>query len=74
MVTTNGHREARVRAAVESCFSPFDGLNGGYTGVTLTPQTWSADSYQVEDMRESESRIRVINTVVTEVGEPGAQS
>ncbi|MDQ3514242.1 MAG: alkaline phosphatase D family protein [Chloroflexota bacterium] len=51
----------------------FDGRHGGYTGVTLTPQTWTADYYQVDDVRDAASAVQVINTVVTEAGNPGVQ-
>jgi alkaline phosphatase D len=52
----------------------FDGRHGGYTGVTVTPESWTADFYQVDDMRDPESGIQVINTTVTEAGNPGVQS
>ncbi len=52
----------------------FDGRHGGYTGVTLTPETWTADYYQVDDMRDPDSAVQIINSVVTEAGNPGAQS
>jgi alkaline phosphatase D len=50
----------------------FDGRHGGYTGVTLTPENWTADYYQVDDMRNPDSGVQVIQTVVTEAGNPGA--
>jgi alkaline phosphatase D len=49
----------------------FDGRHGGYTGVTVTTQIWTADYYQVDDMRLQDSGVQVINTVVTEAGNPG---
>lgn len=51
----------------------FDGRHGGYVGVTVTPQSWTADYYQVDDMRDPETEVRSINTVVTEAGNPGIQ-
>lgn len=51
----------------------FDGRHGGYTGVTLTPAAWTADYYQVDDMRNPDSEVRVIQAVATEAGNPGVQ-
>jgi alkaline phosphatase D len=51
----------------------FDGRHGGYVGVTLTPQTWTADYYQVEDMRNPESGVQLIKTLTTESGNPAVQ-
>jgi alkaline phosphatase D len=51
----------------------FDGRHGGYTGVTVTPELWTADYVQIDDMRDPASALQVINTVVTEAGNPGIQ-
>jgi alkaline phosphatase D len=51
----------------------FDGRHGGYTGVTLTPASWTAKYYQVEDMRNPDTGVQLINTVITEAGNPGIQ-
>ncbi len=51
----------------------FDGRHGGYVGVEATPDRWTADFWQVDDMRDENTAINVINTLVTEAGNPGIQ-
>lgn len=51
----------------------FDGRHGGYTSVEATPDRWTAEFWQVDDMRDENTPISVINTVVTEAGNPGIQ-
>lgn len=34
----------------------------------------TVDYYQVDDMRDPESAVQIINTVVTEAGNPGIQA
>ena len=41
--------------------------------MTVTPQTWTADYHQVDDVRNQDSGVQVINTVVVEAGNPGIQ-
>jgi alkaline phosphatase D len=51
----------------------FDGRHGGYTAVTVTPETWTADFRHVSDMRDPASTVETIQTVTTEAGRPGIQ-
>jgi alkaline phosphatase D len=51
----------------------FDGRHGGYVGVRVTPESWTADYHQVNDMRDPKSAVHVIQTAVTEAGNPGVQ-
>jgi alkaline phosphatase D len=49
----------------------FDPRHGGFTAVSVSPDSWTADYYQVDDLRNPDSPVQVINTVVTEAGNPG---
>lgn len=41
--------------------------------VDATPERWTADCWQVDDMRDGTTAINVINTLVTGAGDPDIQ-
>ncbi|HEV2529957.1 MAG TPA: alkaline phosphatase D family protein [Thermomicrobiales bacterium] len=51
----------------------FDPRHSGYSSVEATPERWTTDYWQVEDMRQQDSPVNLINTLITEAGNPGVQ-